>query len=663
MERKTKYLIIGLCCVFGLILGTTTAWYTWTSSESTDVTFTIGGVTVNYDAGDNITGASLRPTSDKTNTDYAIQKYITVNINEANKTALFNLYLTANQFPEILSHESFKWEVYESNVVDEETLLNRGSFAGVEQGDKITILNDVEIDNGEKYLTIYIYIDGNMENPSSMSGQTYSLLLSADATDEGTNLYKDPSEANRPELMSGMVPVEYLTTSDGVETDGWYVADETSDWYSYSEQRWANAVLVSDETLRTASAGTPVSEDSIFAYYVWTPRYSYQLFNAEKFSVIYNPYSVSWSSNYVYEAFNKGINIHFENGTHTTGTTDCTILSTGVETCTNAVDGNYYTHPAFWWDLDDDGKRETTEELTGIWVGKFEVSGGGSTGLSLRVKPQEYSWGYNSVSNYFTIIQNMMNDGNEYGISNSEIDSHMIKNMEWGAVAYLSHSIYGRCDGSSCTFVGTNDDYDQVVEGEGTSVQTGGGDYINFVDQSTTGNITGIYDMSGGHREYVMGNMISHDGENMISGYSDSYNSGFRGMLSQPQTSEYPLQYNWTMKTNGVTYSAKRYYDVYSLSARWGWGHLGDATGEVYLWTEDIMYDVTWGDGYPEGYFVEPSYPWFLRGSYGYGVDEMTGGPSGPSVFAFTNGKGSASFSDNNSDFDGATRTILVAIS
>ena len=413
MEKKTKYLIITLCCIIGIALGTTTAWYTWTSGENTDVTFTIGGVTVNYVAGPNIS-KNLRPTSDKTNTEYAIQKEIIISLGEANKTALFDLYLTAQMFPEILAHESFKWEVYEGD-----TLLNRGSFAGVSQTDKITILDKIEINNNVRNLKLYIWIDGNMENPSSMGGQIYNLLLSASATDEGTNIYKDPSEANRPELMSGMVPVEYLTTTDGVETDGWYVADETSDWYNYSEQRWANAVLVSEEILRTASAGTPVPEDDVLAYYVWIPRYSYQLFNAEK-AVGYDEY----------DAENTGIHINFENGTHTTGVTDCTISSTGVETCTNAYNGNYYTHPAFWWDSNDNGVRETSEELTGIWVGKFELSsstpdaeygGGSSTTLSVRVKPNVYSWTNNNVSSFSTVIQNMMDEDNEYGMGSSNI--------------------------------------------------------------------------------------------------------------------------------------------------------------------------------------------------------------------------------------------------
>ena len=60
-----------------------------------------------------------------------------------------------------------------------------------------------------------------------------------------------------------------------------------------------------------------------------------------------------------------------------------------------------------------------------------------------------------------------------------------MKNSEWGAVAYLTHSSYGR-NGKE---VDINDDgYVAASGGEGTS---------------STGNETGIYDLSGAAYEYV----------------------------------------------------------------------------------------------------------------------------------------------------------------
>jgi hypothetical protein len=47
---------------------------------------------------------------------------------------------------------------------------------------------------------------------------------------------------------------------------------------------------------------------------------------------------------------------------------------------------------------------------------------------------------------------------NEYGLK-SDSNSHMLKNMEWGAVAYLTHSGYGRCSGNGCEEVSLNSYY------------------------------------------------------------------------------------------------------------------------------------------------------------------------------------------------------------
>ena len=143
-------------------------------------------------------------------------------------------------------------------------------------------------------------------------------------------------------------------------------------------------------------------------------------------------------------------------------------------------------------------------------------------------------------------------------------DSHMMKNIEWGAVAYLKQSIYGL--GITDITINSNDSF-YTGGGSGTSYKTN-------IGQSTNGNITGVYDMSGGAVEYVMGN------------------------------------YNKTAGSSGLTVSGvpAEHIDIYSgntVSA----SHLGDALGETTGWYSDHTY-----------FFVFSSYPWFWRGGfYGFG--------------------------------------------
>ena len=142
------------------------------------------------------------------------------------------------------------------------------------------------------------------------------------------------------------------------------------------------------------------------------------------------------------------------------------------------------------------------------------------------------------------------------GINQS--DSHMMKNIEWGAVAYLKQSNYGL----GLTDITINNNRSYTGGGTGTSYKTNTG-------QSTSGNITGVYDMSGGAWEYVMGN------------------------------------YNKTAGNSGLTVSGvpAEHIDIYSGTSVAA-SHLGDATGETAGWYSDTAS------------FVNSSNPWFERGGY-----------------------------------------------
>ncbi|MCI6002272.1 MAG: hypothetical protein MRZ37_03915, partial [Tenericutes bacterium] len=341
---------------------------------------------------------------------------------------------------------------------------------------------------------------------------------------------EDPSGANRPVLAEGMIPITY----DGSK---WVKADvygAYNNWYDYGNQKWANAVMGTSakrETYMNADVGTTIPENDILAYFVWIPRYKYKLFNAT--------YKSGTSA--------QVIEITFKNGTSTTGTVTCTYASNGAETCQNKSNGNWYTHPAFTFG---------DTELKGIWVGKFITNGNTTTPT---IKP-----GIEAIVSL--TLSTMYNTSKLFRSTNylttngaNESDSHMMKNIEWGAVAYLKQSIYGL----GITDIAINNGYPYIAGGEsGTSYKTNTG-------QSTTGNITGVYDMSSWSDEYVMGNYNKR--------------AGSSGLI----VGEVPSQH----------------IDIYSgtsVSA----SHLGDATGETAGWYNDLTL------------FVSSSLPWFTRGGY-----------------------------------------------
>ena len=368
--------------------------------------------------------------------------------------------------------------------------------------------------------------------------------------------------------------------------------------------------------LINAKAGTEIPMDGINTMWVWIPRFTYTYLNTN------TPQS---------------INIKFESGTNSSGTIKCTDAVTGTsstsETCTDITNNGLvagtstYTHPAFWWDKNDNNVREEGEELTGIWVGKFEVSsdtscrassnvavGSGCNLQTIRpqIKPNVTSWRGAQVGTFFNGIQKMRESGNKYGFSTTD-ETHMMKNMEWGAVTYLSHSKYGINKEVAINSASTYTTGCGPQSAGSTSSGATCNSYTTTLGQSasTTGNVYGVYDMSGGAYEYMMGNMIYSNGQQM-SGYgtSSNYNSAFTGYLGNDKTTF----------TGTYAFPSKRYYDKYSYDASSGTtytrGKLGDATKEMAP-------TGTTGNWYLDyASFPNGSSPWFIRGGYyGRGAD------------------------------------------
>ena len=423
----------------------------------------------------------------------------------------------------------------------------------------------------------------------------------------------DP-EPNAPDIVDGLIPVVYDESSST-----WVKADSTNNnnsWYNYDNKLWANAVLVSEtnrNTYLTAETGTEIREDDILAYYVWIPRYKYKVWNISK--------QAGAESTYAYNAKTEGIDIKWETGKASTGTINCTynynvdsanggvdLSTTTAETCTGN-NGDYYTHPAFTFGNDN---------INGFWISKFEISsssptatngGGNVTNLTIRSLPNVNSWRNNKLSNFSTVIQNMQTSSNIYGLSTSRTntDSHMLTNYEWGAVAYLTNSKYGRCTNGSCTEVTINN-CDTYVTGIGantavsaskssTTCTTAANKYDGTYGKlaSTTGNITGVYDMSGGSWEYVMGNISK-----VTTGYTFyPSSSSFSSSWYTTDTAKYLTTYAYdTVNNNQKAYNR---------------GRLGDATAETLLSTS------TSGGWYSDGTnFPYSSIAWFDRGGYYY---------------------------------------------
>ncbi len=449
--------------------------------------------------------------------------------------------------------------------------------------------------------------------------------LQIEASQEPYENYE--TKPNPPELAKNMLPIVYNEGS-------WKVADTRTRWYDYSKQEWANAVTVvaserdtyfdEDGDLLDDAIGKDVPETSMNTWWVWIPRYSYTIKSEDGGS--YYGRKLNEEDQNPTASLPGAIDIKFIDKYKTdTGTAQ---YSEEVP-----IDGTWRT---------PDGFRFGDQRVSGIWVGKFELSHKTSSSDTsnnnlncieskenceradgLEILPNKVSLRYNNVANFFYAIKSMQRVGNPFGFvtDQNKVDIHMIKNSEWGVTAYLSQSKYGKYgnnmytetnkeiykNNSTSFYTGSSSGkipmtessssstckYDDIENRNDGTGSCGGG-------ASTTGNITGIYDMSGGAWEYVMG--VLSDGENPRSGYDSSSNSGFSGMDKD------------NGHIVGTSFPEVKYYDLYkSTEPSSEEGNLtktacnlgicfGHALSETSKWYND---DIA---------FVSYNNPWVIRG-------------------------------------------------
>ena len=421
-----------------------------------------------------------------------------------------------------------------------------------------------------------------------------------------------------PIIKDELIPV--TIDSDGTVKK----ADIGSKWYSYEEKKWANAIILKDET-EDYLAGEVIPEEKIESYFVWIPKYRYQLWDLGQYD----------SLTEIDESKVHEIPIIFgDYNTNNEKENECTTPMESGATGSCQI-GDYMTHPAF-----------LSIPSTGFWVGKFETGYDGATSTAeaeqnvrdaskIVVKPNLYSWRGIQVANAFYTSYDYKRN----------LDSHMMKNTEWGAVAYLQHSIYGsatsvRINNNSdcitgyqanneptCGYTATNEECNRYCN-DGTCNTA----YPNSVLASTTNNITGIYDMSGGSWEYVMGVILDQSGKPM-SGRNSLKNSGFNGLFGCSNCDSDIS--GLTELTNGYDFPNSKYYDTYSYATvdeQYQRRILGDATGEMGPFNKKIYSNMTRriGSWYNDiSWFVSSGGAWFVRGE-GYHIGFYGG------IFAFS---------------------------
>ena len=247
---------------------------------------------------------------------------------------------------------------------------------------------------------------------------------------------KGKNASASPEIqVSGKIKVANLEAN-------WTTADSSNsgnDWYSYAYKNGENYISTQVNAPKLADGMTAIKYETEVigskwanamtkdgSMWVWIPRYAYKI---------------------TYKSSNKSeggtIEIAFLKDA-TNEFLDSSIkgdIVTAINDDGTVSQGKWVLEPAF---------TLGTESIEGFWFAKFEASNtnGSATdnpNLTLQIKPNVTSWRSMTSLNMFTACQNLTSDSkySTYFNNKNNVDTHMTKNVEWGAVAYLAHSKYG----------------------------------------------------------------------------------------------------------------------------------------------------------------------------------------------------------------------------
>jgi prepilin-type N-terminal cleavage/methylation domain-containing protein len=453
------------------------------------------------------------------------------------------------------------------------------SYLELEQGEPYTELGATANDNKDGNITDDILtigiVDTNTEGTYTITYTVEDEIGNDAAVTRTVSIlapYNAAKGVNRPKLAIGMIPIKWNGSS-------WIETTATDDeWYNYTiaDKKWANA--------KTADG----------SMWVWVPRYGYQI-----------------STNYHMQTAGN-VNVKFLKNRTLTASDNSTVVT--IATYTGASQTNYIVHPAF-----DFGGVQ----LTGMWVSKFEASVSNTsancyttpnttncniTTLTPKFVPNVSSWRYITIGNAFTVLRNMENTGNSYSINGDAVDTHLIKNVEWGATAYLSKSTFG-INGE--VWINPSNTFTTGCAGDSLSSTTTEGclrtyETTNGVKASTTGNIYGVYDMSGSAFEYVAAAVNNAN----VSTYGLSITNAsnkYRDIYTVTSGSDIGAQ-------NYINASGKKGDAVYETSPD---------QGGIYSWNTDYAY------------MPAATTPWFTRGG-------LYGNANNAGIFGFLGRSGEA---------------------
>ncbi len=404
---------------------------------------------------------------------------------------------------------------------------------------------------------------------------------------------------NAPEQIDGMTPIKFTEPTDrqmgSYQETNW----DDSSWYDYSQSKWANtksedgsmwvwipryAYKITYTNSENKSAGGTI--DIKFLEGTSDNYYENGELKTAKRQTSVDEIVDTTTDYYVHPAFTNETSINFANGGWDTELTGIYIAkfeagfpegnntTLSVKSSQNYTQDNSYVR-AVEAGTSGDSSQDARNWLDGIY-------GSNCPKISYPVfQPLTYSMNYINHNDAYNICRAMNENGNIYGFTTNSSDTHLMKSSEWGMITYLSYSKYGtngqeiainnanlnsggttRTNSTGKSGVdsiygitgmtgGTTDGPETVVKIDEIRTLSGNtptatGNIYSWnqkggVSASSTGNMTGVYDLSGGLWERTA-SYVANGHDNLLTyGESVAYNSDVLKETSTKYTMVYPF--------------------------------------------------------------------------------------------------------------------------
>ena len=272
MNKYKLYMIFGIV-LLGLSITGSLAYYIWSSSTTSisgnlclpEIYFT-GGATIN---------SKLKPVSSK---EEGLIKEVEVNLHKTcnNDTAVMNLYLSLDLLPVALQENTFVYELYNGN----NERISSGNFSDKREGDTITLAENEIVTSNVSIYTLYIYIDGNRDNPITMTNQNFRFNIYGEGTgaiykenvmqNETTTPSSSTSTFLNTEVLRNQIESITIEKTNVVPSDAKYSKDISSKqdgsvmlWYTDKDNNSLYEISIGSEN---GSVEANTNGNGMFAY-------------------------------------------------------------------------------------------------------------------------------------------------------------------------------------------------------------------------------------------------------------------------------------------------------------------------------------------------------------------------------------------------------------